>query len=85
MAKKTPTPALEFEMLVEMKKYMTEMLKEHTKESNALILIKRQFKQVGRISESEATQKRIDQLKRLENAARNFISFIKDYLERLKK
>lgn len=78
-------PALEFEMLVEMKKYMTEMNKEHTTEINGLVLIKRQFKKVGRISEVETTQKRIDQLKRLKNAAGNFIQFLNDYLERLKK
>ena len=77
-------PILEFDMLIEMKVYMNEMIKEHTTEINGLIIIRQKFKKTGRLAEAEATQERIKRLKGLENKARNFILFIKDYLKLIK-
>lgn len=74
-------PILEFDMLTEMEAYMDEMLAEHTKEINALVIIKRQYKKAGKISADEATKKRIDQLRGYKNKAHNFVLFLKDYMK----
>lgn len=80
-----PAPVLEFDFLIEMKEYMLEMIEEHKREINALVLIRRQFKEAGKIAEVGDIQKRIDKLQGLENKAQNFILFLKDYLKKLKE
>nr|BDI55223.1 MAG: hypothetical protein [uncultured archaeon] len=80
-----PAPVLEFDMLIAMKEYMLEMIKEHKKEINVLVLVRRQFKDANRFAELEDVKKRIDKLQGLENKAHNFILFIKDYLKKLKE
>ena len=80
-----PAPVLEFDMLIAMREYMLEMIEEHKKEINVLILVRRQYRKAGRIVEIEDVQKRVDKLQGLENKAHNFILFIKDYLKKLKE
>ncbi|KKL03980.1 hypothetical protein LCGC14_2620670 [marine sediment metagenome] len=77
-------PILEYDMLTEMKVYMNEMIEEHKIEINGLVKIRQQFKKIGKIAESEETNKRVNKLKGLENKAHNFILFLKDYLEKIK-
>jgi len=80
-----PAPVLEFDMLIAMREYMLEMIEEHKKEINVLILVRRQYRKAGRIVEIEDVQKRVDKLQGLENKAHNFVLFIKDYLKKLKE
>ena len=79
-----PVPILEFDMLVEMKVYMIEMIEEHKKEINALVKIRQQLKKVDKLAEVIATEGRINKLKGLKNKAHNFILFLNDYLEKIK-
>ena len=76
-----PAPMLEFDMLTEMEVYMNEMLEEHKREINGLVLIRQQYKKAGKIVASEEIQQRIDKVKGYENKAHNFVLFIKDYLK----
>lgn len=80
-----PAPVLEFDFLVEIKEYMLEMIEEHQKEINMLVLVRQQFKKAGRIAELEDVKKRIDKLQGLVNKVHNFVLFIKDYLKKLKE
>ncbi len=77
-------PLLEFDMLVEMKVYMNEMIKEHTKELNAMIKIRHQFSKISKVAEVKDTKKRIDKLIGYKNKAHNFVLFLRDYLEKIK-
>ena len=76
-----PAPMLELDMLMEMEVYMNEMIEEHKNEINGLVLIRRQFKKGGKIKDAEQIKARINKLTGLENKARNFVLFIKDYLK----
>ena len=76
-----PIPILEYDMLVEMEVYMNEMILEHKHEINGLVLIQRQFKKAGKITEREEIKARIEKLTGFENKAHNFILFIKDYMK----
>ncbi len=78
-------PVLEFEMLVEMKVYMLEMIEEHKNEINSLVLIRQQYKKTGKISSEEMIKTRIERLTSFKNKEHNFISFLKDYLKGYKK
>ena len=78
-----PAPMLEFDMLTEMEVYMNEMLEEHKREINGLVLIRQQYKKAGKIVASEEIQQRIDKVKGYENKAHNFVLFVKDYLRML--
>ena len=78
-------PILEFDMLVEMKTYMLEMIEEHKNEINGLVLIQRQFKKLGKISQKEDIKARIKKLTGLQNKEHNFILFLEDYLKVYKK
>ena len=76
-----PVPILEYDMLLEMEVYMNDLIEEHMKEVNALVLIRQNFKKAGRIVELEDVKKRIATVKGYDNKAHNFILFIKDYLK----
>jgi len=78
-------PILEFDFLIEMKVYMTEMIEEHTKEINALVKIKYHLRKTEKVAEIITTETRINKLKGLKNKAHNFVLFLNDYLECLKK
>ena len=78
-------PILEFDMLIEMKAYMLEMIEEHKNEINGLVLIQRQFKKMGKISQKEDIKARIKKLTSLQNKEHNFILFLEDYLKVYKK
>ncbi len=80
-----PAPILEWDMLIEMEKYMNEMIEEHKHEINGLVLIQRQFKKAGKISQKEEIKARIEKLTGFENKAHNFVLFIKDYMRLLKE
>jgi len=79
-----PVPILEFDMLVEMKVYMKEMIEEHKTEINGLVKIRNQFKKIGKITDAETARNRIHKIKGFENKAHNFILFLNDYLEKIK-
>ena len=74
-------PVLEYDMLLEMEVYMNDLLKEHKDEMNALVMIRRHLKKIGKIVQIEEAQQRINKLKGYENKAHNFVLFIKDYLK----
>ena len=76
-----PVPVLEYDMLLEMRVYMNDLIEEHKKEINALVMIRRNLKKIGKIVQIEETQQRIDKVKGYENKAHNFMLFIKDYLK----
>ena len=78
-------PILEFDMLISMKAYMLEMIEEHKNEINGLVLIQRQFKKMGKISQKEDIKARIKKLTSLQNKEHNFILFLEDYLKVYKK
>jgi len=72
-------------MLIEFKNYLIEMIKEHKNEINGLVLIQRQFKKLGKISQKEDIKARIKKLTGLQNKEHNFILFLEDYLKVYKK
>ena len=76
-----PVPILEYDMLLEMRVYMKELIEEHKREVNALVLIRQTLKKAGRIVELEDAKKRIETVKGYDNKAHNFILFIKDYIK----
>jgi len=76
-----PIPLLEYDMWFDMEAYMSEMIEAHKTEINGLILIQRQFKKGGKIKDAEQVKTRINKLTGLENKARNFVLFIKDYMK----
>jgi len=76
-----PIPVLEYDMLLEMEVYMNDLLEEHKDEINALVMIRRHLKKIGKIVQIEDAQQRIDKVKGYENKAHNFVLFIKDYLK----
>ncbi len=77
-------PALEFDMLVELKEHLVKLLDEHVSELNSLVDIKLAYKKAGRLAEQEKVEERMKVLKGYQNKERNFISFLTHYL-RLKK
>lgn len=78
-------PALDFDMLVALTEYLSELYQNILKpEANSLVEIRIALKKTKRFAELENIKKRIEYINGLKNKNHNFLRFLRHYLD-LKK